>query len=94
MNSSNEENNKNQTTTQVSAGTIARTIALMFALVNQVLALFNISPLPFETSEIDLAVSTLLTTAASCVAWWKNNSFTNAAIIADNKMIELKKDAK
>lgn len=36
--------------------------------------------LPIESSEVEQFVTTGLTIATSVAAWWKNNSFTAAAI--------------
>lgn len=72
--------------TQITAGTIARTIILLLALVNQILGVMGIQVIPIEDETINTAVSTLWTVVASLVAWWKNNSFTEAAIQADRLM--------
>lgn len=63
--------------------TIVRTAVLAFALVNQVLTISGYNPLPFTDEEFGQAVSMVLTAGASLWAWWKNNSFTQNAIIAD-----------
>lgn len=64
--------------------TIVRTAVLAFALANQVLTISGYNPLPFTDEEFGQAVSMVLTAAASLWAWWKNNSFTQAAIAADD----------
>lgn len=63
--------------------TIVRTAVLVFALVNQVLTISGYNPLPFTDEDFGQAVSMVLTVGASLWAWWKNNSFTQAAIAAD-----------
>lgn len=63
--------------------TIVRTAVLVFALVNQVLTISGYNPLPFTDEDFGQAVSMVLTVGASLWAWWKNNSFTQNAIIAD-----------
>lgn len=70
--------------------TIIRTVVLSFALINQVLNVFGINPLPFSNEEVFEAVSVVFTVGASVAAWWKNNSFTKAAIRADAYMNKLK----
>jgi SPP1 family holin len=70
--------------------TIVRTIVLIVMLVNQLLAAFGKSPLPFSDEQVDTFVSTVLTAVSALWAWWKNNSFTKAALAADNYMKELK----
>ena len=74
----------------VSSGTITRTIILLIALVNQILAYFGISPLQIADEVIGTVVTILFTVGASVAAWWKNNSFTKVAIQAD----ELKRNLK
>ena len=69
--------------TNISAGTIARTAALALALTNQILSAAGKPVLPIEDSQLETLVTTGLTVAASLAAWWKNNSFTPAAIKAD-----------
>lgn len=71
---------------RIEAGTIVRTAVLIFALINQVLTISGYNPLPFGDEEVGQAVSMLLTVGASLWTWWKNNSFTQAAIEADEKL--------
>ena len=74
----------------VSAGTITRTIILLLALTNQILAYFGISPLQIADEDIGTVVTILFTVGASVAAWWKNNSFTKTAIQADMMKQNLK----
>ena len=74
---------------KISAGTIARTIILVLALVNQVLVVLGVSPLNIGDETITELVSLVFTIGASGVAWWKNNSFTSKAITADEYMKSL-----
>lgn len=75
---------------KVSAGTIARTVVLVIALVNQILTMCGINPLPFSDDQIYTGVTAVFTVAAAVAAWWKNNSFSEAAIAADSVMQEIK----
>lgn len=75
---------------KISAGTIARTAALFVSLLNQVLTYAGKNPLPFSDNDVYIVISHLATAAASLAAWWKNNSFTAAAIRADKVMNDLK----
>lgn len=68
---------------KVSKGTVIRTAILVLAIINNFLALFGKSPLPIDNETIVDVVSFIFTTVASLVTWWKNNSFTESAIIAD-----------
>lgn len=74
----------------ISKGTIIRTAVLAVALLNQLLVVMGKSPLPFDDELVTEIVTMILTTAASIVAWWKNNSFTKKAITADAYLKELK----
>lgn len=64
---------------KLESGTIVRTVVLFVALINQGLAAFGYSPLPFGDDEIELFVSTLITVITSLIAWWKNNNVTRKA---------------
>lgn len=66
--------------------TIVRTAVLGFALLNQILTISGYNPLPFTDEDFGQSVSMVLTAGASLWAWWKNNSFTQAAIAADEKL--------
>ena len=74
----------------VSKETIARTIILAVALINQILVVLGINPLPFAEEELYNIISTIATAAAALWTWWKNNSFTPEAIQADKYLGELK----
>lgn len=71
---------------KVTAGTIARTAVLVVSLLNVLLNAFGKNPLPFSDDEVYTAVSTVVAVVASLVAWWKNNSFTTAALKADETL--------
>ena len=67
----------------ITKGTLARTIILALALINQILSVYGIAVLPIEDGQVETLVSTAWTVAAAVAAWWQNNSFTSAAIAAD-----------
>ncbi|MBQ2614753.1 MAG: phage holin [Clostridia bacterium] len=75
---------------KIKADTIARTIVLFLALVNQILAVAGKEVLPFAEDDIYQIVSLLATFISAVTAWWHNNSFTKAAIEADTYKDELK----
>ena len=77
---------------RISAGTVARTIVLVLALVNQCLGMAGMQMIPIEDEEINTVVTTLWTVGAALAAWWKNNSFTAAARAGDAYMKEVKKN--
>nr|WP_297175096.1 phage holin [uncultured Agathobaculum sp.] len=67
----------------ITAGTLARTIILALALINQVLSATGHAVLPIENSQVETLVSTAWTVIASLITWWKNNSFIAAAKAGD-----------
>ena len=72
----------------ISAGTIARTICLCLALVNQILTATGHSIINVSNDDINTLISTGFTVVSAVVAWWKNNSFTQSALKADEVMKE------
>ena len=74
----------------VKASTIIRTVVLLLALVNQGLIIAGLNVLPITEDQVTEVLSLVFTIGASLWAWWKNNSFTEAAIKADELMAELK----
>lgn len=75
----------------ISASTIARTIVLFLALLNQVLTLSGLNPLDIAEEDVYQVVSLIVTIVAAIVNWWKNNSFTQKAIEADKQLKGSKK---
>lgn len=72
--------------------TIIRTIVLVLALANQVLAIYGKEALPITEDEVYQAITLIVTIATSLWAWWKNNSFTQPAIKADAYMEQLREE--
>ena len=68
---------------KIKAETIIRTITLALALVNQILTSTGHSVIPVSDDQIAEGISLAFTVGASLWAWWKNNSFTQAALRAD-----------
>lgn len=75
---------------KIESGTIARTAVLIFALFNQILTMAGKNPLPFSEDQIYTVATGILTVGASLWAWWKNNSFSQAALEADVYKDEIK----
>lgn len=75
---------------KVTAGTIARTIILGLALINQVLTATDHNVINVSDDTVNELVSAGFTIGAAIYAWWKNNSFTKPALQADELMKELK----
>ena len=78
----------------VTAGTIARTACLLLALANQVLSALGKPVLPIESATVEQLVTAGITTVTALIAWWKNNSFTTAALEADKTFDRLKAQGK
>ena len=75
---------------KISAGTIARTACLLLALTNQVLSACGKPVLPIESQTVEQLVTAGITTVTALIAWWKNNSFTQAALEADKTYEKVK----
>lgn len=78
----------------VSKGTIIRTACLVLAIANNALALAGKSPLPIDDAMVTEVISFVFVVATSLAAWWKNNSFSQSAIKADEYMKDLKTGVK
>lgn len=74
---------------KISKETIVRTIILVVALINQVLTASGKNPLPFSDEELYTGLTAVFTVSATAWAWWKNNSFTQNAIAADEYKSQL-----
>ena len=85
--------NKNSNKMNITAGTIARTIILVLALVNQLLTATGHSVINISDESINTLISTGFTIVTAVIAWWKNNSFTQSALKADEVMREGKENA-
>lgn len=68
---------------KITKGTLTRTIILFLALINQVLTVSGYSVIDLDDETITETVSLAWTIIAALAAWWKNNSFTENAILAD-----------
>ncbi len=79
----------NNLNNKISAGTIARTACLLLALTNQILSACGKPVLPIESTTVEQLVTAGITTVAALIAWWKNNSFTQAAIKADELLDQM-----
>lgn len=76
--------------TTITKGTVIRTAILMLAIINNALALFGKSPLPIDDETVKMVITFLFTTGSALVAWWKNNSFTTPALLADEVLKDIK----
>ena len=83
-------NNTKNNKMNIKSGTIARTIILVLALLNQLLTATGHSVINISAESVNTLISTGFTIVTAIVAWWKNNSFTQSALKADEVMRELK----
>ena len=74
----------------IKADTIIRTVILVLALINQVLTSTGHSIIPITDDQIIEFLSLAFTIGAALWAWWKNNSFTQKAMIADEILKDLR----
>lgn len=77
---------------KVKTETIIRTIVLILALANQVLAIYGKDKIPVTEDEIYQLITLVVTIGSALWAWWKNNSFTQPAIKADEYMEKLRQE--
>jgi len=77
-------------TKKVKVETIVRTLLLVVALINQLLLATGHTVLPVSDDQLEQLIVTFCTIVTALWGWWKNNSFTQAAIAADEVMAKLK----
>lgn len=72
--------------------TLIRTAVLVLALLNQGLALFNLSPLQISDEQLGEFITLTFTISSAVWSWWKNNNITPEAIKAQGYLDSLKKN--
>ena len=75
---------------KITKATIVRTILLALVVVNFVLEKMGIDVIPVNESAILMIVETAIEIAIIVVGFWKNNSYTEKAIRADEFLKELR----
>lgn len=75
---------------KIAKGTIVRTVMLIIVVINMVLKKCGIDLINVSESEILAIVELLIEIAVIVVAFWKNNSYTQNAIKADEFLKNLK----
>ena len=75
---------------QIKTETIIRTVVLVIAIVNQILAIAGKDALPIYENDVIQFVTLIATVGSAAWSWWKNNSFTQEAIKADEYKEQLK----
>lgn len=75
---------------KISKGTIVRTVMLIIVVLNMILKHFGLDVINVSESEILSVLEMLIEIAVIIVTFWKNNSFTDKAIKADEFLKTLK----
>lgn len=75
---------------KVKKSTVVRTVVFAVAIINQVLTFTGLNPLPFSGDEVGEWISGIFSVVTFIWAWWKNNSFSQAAIQADETLNQLR----
>lgn len=71
--------------------TLIRTIITAISMLNMILTMTGKNPLPFSEDELYIGLSAVAGLMSTVWSWWKNNSFSPEAIIADEYLEELRK---
>ncbi|OAN15588.1 phage holin [Exiguobacterium undae] len=69
---------------------LLRLVVPLYSLLNLTLLAFGYDPLPFETTEVETALTALVGAMTLIYAWWKNNNLTQAAARAQHYLVQLK----
>ena len=77
---------------KISKSTIIRAILVAIVIINFVLEKIGVDLIPVNESLIAMIVETVIEIAVIVVGFWKNNSFSQAAIRADEFLKELRND--
>lgn len=75
---------------KISKGTIVRTVMLVIVIINLVLKQLGHDLINVSESEILSVVEMIIEVAVIAVSFWKNNSYTQNAIKADEFLKNLK----
>ena len=76
---------------EVPLATWVRLAALVISFVNLALRSLGYDTMRFSDEEVAGAVSIALAAVCALAAYWKNNSFTSAALEADRILAEMRK---
>ncbi len=77
---------------KIDKSTIIRTIILFVSLINIVLEMLGKSIIPVDSELVSEAVSLGILFYGAISSWWHNNSFTKAAVQADELLKQLKEE--
>jgi len=79
---------------KITKGTIIRTVMIIIVVLNLILKKCGINPLNIEEGSVEAFVETMTEAAVILVSFWKNNSFSQNAIRADEFLKELNSNVK
>ena len=84
---------------QVKTSTWVRTLVFAIAIINQILVAFGKSPLNLDEAminnviiQLDMLIASVMTIVTGVIGFWKNNSFSKAAVEADEVLAQKKKE--
>lgn len=75
---------------KITKATIVRTILVILVIINFVLEKMGVDLIPVNENTILMIVETAIEIAVIVVGFWKNNSYTEKAIKADEFLRELR----
>jgi SPP1 family holin len=78
---------------KISKGTLVRTILIVIVLLNIILEKLGVDVIQADESEIAMLVETIIKIAVIVVGFWKNNSFSEKAIKADEFLKQLRDES-
>lgn len=78
---------------KISKGTIIRTILIVIVLLNIILEKLGVDVIQADESEVAMLVETIIKIAVIVVGFWKNNSFSEKAIKADEFLKQLREES-
>lgn len=79
---------------KISKSTIIRTILVAIVIINFILERLGVDLIPADESTITMLVETFIEIAVIAVGFWKNNSFSEKAIKADEFLNALRAEEK
>ena len=77
--------------TKITKGTVVRTIMLLIVVINMILKNTGKQPIEIAESDVYSTIEMVVSVAIILLSWWKHNSFTKNAQLADEYLQELKR---
>lgn len=77
--------------TKITKGTVVRTIMLSIVVINMILKSTGKQPIEIAESDVYSIIEMIVSIAIILLSWWKNNSFTKNAQLADEYLQGLKR---